>query len=160
MKNVFVLFLLIFVSSYSQKRFDTEFCYDENKSSDDFFRGNHNLLSLNSMYNKSQKEIKEKANGWFFVAIGAYKSEKKETETNKRIATFSWQNDKQEYIFSEVPLEQVRFIIDSTIASPYCKFRWVSTRDFCEHLWWEYVIYVVFVLREENIMGKVELNLN
>lgn len=132
-------------------------CCDKPESErNNFFKGNHRLLSLNTFI-----KIKNETSsfGFFFVFVGEYSSsDKNEKEPTVR---FCWENNNKEYVISELPLKQVRFQIDSTINEPYCKFRWYSGPYLNEEYWYSNVIYVLFVLQEKHILkSNVNLDLN
>lgn len=121
---------------------------------DKMFAGNHELLALNSFVST---KTTSSSGGGFFVVFGSYGSAS-ETTQNKSV-TFSFKNYKNEFMTAEFPIEMVRLQIDSTIDKPYCKFRW-STNDLNEYNWKSSVIYVVVVVRPEQVLGKIQLNLS
>ena len=147
MKNIIqVLFFICFVAIGCSIPED-QIILDHNKTTS-FFAGNHELYSLSSI---SYVEQKSNIRGSFFVAIGSL-SGGSSTEL-KEVVKFAWKNSKNEYMLTKMPMEMVRFVIDSTISKPYCKFKWhgVDNDYFSETNWTANVIYVVLVLKEENI---------
>lgn len=136
----FILSFLIFVS----------LCQAQDKA-DDFFKGNHDLLALNSFVSKS---IQTKSEGNFFLFVGSYSSET--TTSFPTQVSFCWKNNKREYMVSSLPMDRVRFQMDSSITKPYCKFKWKSSGgwEFNEDQWLGYVLYAVFVLKPEQVLDK------
>jgi hypothetical protein len=120
-----------------------------------FFQGNHNLMSLNNVIKQTEhSSIK----GNFFICVGSINGSSE--KTTEQVARFSWKNNNNEFVVSEISMKQVRFQIDSTIKIPYCKFKYYDGYCFEESKWWENIIYVVFVLRQEQIYGNdIVLNL-
>jgi hypothetical protein len=124
-----------------------------------FFKGNHKLMSLNTCI--TNKKVSS-ANGFYFVVIGSISSST--IEENRKYATFAWLNNNNEYVISNIPINQVRFQINDSISDPYCKFKWTSKRIYIEstfdEIWSSCIIYVVLVLRSDQIFGEeIELNL-
>jgi len=116
-----------------------------------FFVGNHTLMSLSTY---TSNETTTRAFGSFFVLVGGFDFSQ---DTKKAaVARFVWRNNKGEGVISELPLNKVRFVIDNSITEPYCKFRWVGeeNRQFSETYWEAYVIYVVLVLKEDQIKNQ------
>ena len=129
----------------------------ESKSKNDlFFSGNHKLMSLNTYI---AKEVNGELNGSYFVVVGGISGNISEKVEKK--ASFIWLNNKNEYIFTDLPLSQVRFTIDNSIIQPYCKFKWTNNCINCIDESQGNILYVVLVLKDENIFGQsVKLDLN
>ena len=154
-KIIFTLITLLLMNSCSV---DDKYAYETN--CDNFFKGNHKLLSLNNMVNKESIETSSAA---FFIIVGSYSSEKRTIVENYVI--FSWLNNKDVYMVTKLPISNVRFRIDSTILDPYCKFRWkypgnFGIRSFTESDWKLFFIYALFVIKPEHIYNaNVKLDL-
>jgi|WetSurMetagenome_2_1015567.scaffolds.fasta_scaffold695330_1 hypothetical protein len=127
-----------------------------------FFMGKHNLMSLNSLIQISEKS-KTTMSGSFFVALGGFNYDKENIKREDRVVHFVWENNSKEFVISEIPMSLVRFQLDTTdsIKSPYCKFRWRDDeRSFNEARWMNEVIYVVFILRKNQIYNaNIKLDL-
>lgn len=142
------------------------YCKDptyQTDAKDVFFKGDHPLMALDQIVKTTETKT-AKAGGGFFVCIGGFDYSNNSTKTQERVVNFSWKNNLQQYVISELPMSKVRFQLDSSITVPYCKFRW-STYGLGftngENSWAEMVIYVVFVLRPDQIYTKpIKLNLN
>lgn len=123
-----------------------------------FFVGSHPLLSLNQFMKLSEKQT---SSGMFFICIGSYSSTSNKSE--EKTVSFSWLNNQKQYVISELPMNKVRFQMDSTVKVPYCKFKWITGYGapiFNEATWSENVSYVLFVIRPEQVYNKdVKLDL-
>jgi hypothetical protein len=132
-----------------------------------FFNGSHKLLSLN---NYVRNETHEKSTGVFILIGGMYDSEK--TQKYYKYVNFTWLNNNGEYVLSELPYNKVKLIIDDNINAPYCKFVWGDREnyvyaDFCsddrfifaENVWGDYVRYVIFYIKSNQIKNEIKLDL-
>lgn len=154
---VVLMFLIVFCSNCSQEYMDSvkaerEAYTSKNKSEVDlYFGGNHKLLALNNYIDvKDSTYIKS---GFFCFLYNS-------TKENQRKASFVWLNNRNEYVFTELPIANVRFQINDTIKEPYCKFRWTN-RDVSSPEEVSRILYVVLILKEENIVNKnITLELN
>lgn len=159
MKRLFLIvlmFLIVFCSNCSQEYLDSvkaerEY-YKTNKSiADLYFGGNHKLLSL-----KNYIDIKDST----YIKSGFFCFLYRSSKENERKASFVWLNNRNEYVFTEIPICNVRFQINDTIKEPYCKFRWTN-RNISDPEESSRILYVVLVLKEENIVNKnIMLELN
>jgi hypothetical protein len=156
MKRVFLLLLAIFLVNCAKifEKTDAEKLIESNKSvADLYFQGNHKLLSLhNYLGTKNNIDLKK---GIFCLLYSSVQ------QTEKK-ASFVWLNNKNEYVFTELPISQVRFQINDTIKEPYCKFKWIhnnlntSNKESVDN-----ILYVVLVLKDENIINEsIQLELN
>lgn len=160
MKKLFLIilvFLVIFVSNCSQEYMDSvkaeiEAYTSKSKSEVDlYFGGNHKLLALNNYIDI--KDSTYMKSGFFCFLYNS-------TKENQRKASFVWLNNRNEYVFVELPITNVRFQIDDTIKEPYCKFRWTN-RNISSPEEPSRILYVVLILKEENIVNKnITLDLN
>ena len=136
-----LLFLSVFACERPQEPVDVQ---------GDFFRGNHLLMSLNSLVKVSEKS-KLSASAGFFVVVGSLKFNKEEPKSEERTVHFVWKNNLGQFVVSELPMSLVRFQIVSDLIQPTCKFRWRDDYCFDEARWVEKVIYVVFTLNESQV---------
>jgi hypothetical protein len=159
MKKLFLIilmFLVIFISNCSQEYMGSVKAEREaehkNKSEVDlYFGGNHKLLALNNYV-----DIKDST----YIKSGFFCFLYKSTKENQRKASFVWLNNRNEYVFTELPITNVRFQINDTIKEPYCKFRWTN-REISSPEEVSRILYVVLILKEENIANKnIMLELN
>ncbi|MCK9441981.1 MAG: hypothetical protein M0Q13_11240 [Methanothrix sp.] len=159
MKSRFVLSLFIFLCflfscSIENSQYEKE-KYIRSKN-DLFFGGNHKLMSLNTYISK---EVEGKISDSYFVVVGGISGNISENIDKK--ASFIWLNNKNEYIFSDLPLSKVRFQINDSIEYPYCKFKWTNNCISCMNESQDNILYVVLVLKNENIFGQsIKLDLN
>ena len=97
-----------------------------------FFEGTHELLDIKSFLPVNQ-------DGYAY--------------TDSTTVSFTWKNNKQEWIQTKLSKDMVRYNFDSAYTVPYCKFRWRGN-SFVESDWVNDVVYVVLCLPQEKIVVK------
>jgi hypothetical protein len=102
---------------------------------------------------KTENKQEGRGSGIFFICVGGFNYSSSTTQTQEKRAYFSWLNNSGEYVMSDIPMNKVRFQIDSTVKIPYCKFRWYQS-FFQQECWYNLIEYVVFVLRPDQIYNK------
>ena len=72
--------------------------------------------------------------------------------------SFSWKMNTGEYAISEMPLNEIRVHLDSTITTPYIKFHWKpgNNENLQQILSWK-VNYMVVYCREEDFPMDVRI---
>jgi hypothetical protein len=69
-------------------------------------------------------------------------------------AQFIWKNNSDQYIMTSLPLNKIRLQIKDNDFRSYCKFRWTSSKTWDESKWDLNVLYVICVLRSNQIKIK------
>ena len=112
--------------------------------------GTHELRKF-----KVVNKTKSKISGQYFLLAGSINGET--TQETKILFSFKLPNG--DYGMGELRMDEIRVHIDSTITTPYVKFRWVygeygaSMRQIMNH-----VVYMVVYCKEEDFPYDVKLN--
>jgi hypothetical protein len=105
-----------------------------------FFQGEHELFPMD--------------NGGFstggtMVFVDGFMGDSASTKT----VQFMWKNSNNQFVMSSLPFSKVRLQIDDSNYQSYCKFRWFDN-NYTESRWQDNVVYVVFVLKPDQIKFK------
>lgn len=97
------------------------------------------------------------SSGGFFLVFGGYSSNSTTTQQIK--VKFAWLNNEGEYVLSELPINKIRVKVDSTINTPYVKFKWTE-RSFMYDIEdpMSPVIYMVVTCKEEDFPINIDIN--
>ena len=88
------------------------------KEIDAQYEGNHLLRQIGE-----RTTTTEHSSATFFLFAGSYTQDSKEFTT----VTFSWLDNQGSYRFYTLPLKSVRIKLDTSIGTPYVRFRWTSS---------------------------------
>ena len=88
-----------------------------------------------------ETETSSHSSGWFFFITGGYSS-----ETTQRTYVKVFANVDGEYRYIEMPIEDIRIVINNNISTPYIQIRYTNSKqrnnnDLLEYSWGH--IYVI-----------------
>lgn len=133
-KILFLLITLFFTSCEPKKEKCSKLCQE--------IKGEHRLRTFN-VFNETTKSW---STNYFLIMSNSGGSERTETKVK-----FSWLNNKNQYIISELPISKIRVEINDTIENPIVKFRWIPTLNDIEYAFKRgYIEYMVIICKEED----------
>jgi len=144
------LFLLVFIVIMILFSCNSNQMVNESQLSS-YLKGNHELRRF-----KTIEKQESNLSGEFFL-IGGTINGKTTTET---LISFSWKLNSGEYCITELPLSKIRIHIDSTIITPYVKFKWAGADlniDDIQFILDKYVKYMIVYCKEEDFPYSINL---